>query len=83
MIGILFGVLFRHINANEEFKGFFPSVKAALREKEFSLSVLVSPVVFCGIYQVTAENTLASSSLIIAFQNGFFWHSVIESMKKS
>lgn len=83
LIGVLFGVTFRLIKASRQFTGLFPAIKRAVSSREFALSLLVSPIVFWGIYEATKGNPLLGSSLILSFQNGFFCYSIFERAGKN
>jgi hypothetical protein len=44
---------------------------------QFIKPFLVSPMIFGAVYAMIPETTSALLLLIFAYQNGFFWHTVL------
>ena len=51
----------------------------AVRSKSFVRAMLVSPIVFLGIYGLVKDQPDLLLSHLIAFENGFFWQAVLGS----
>jgi hypothetical protein len=51
--------------------------KIKFNKWQFIKPFLVSPMIFVAVYSMTPETTSAFLLLIFAYQNGFFWHTVL------
>lgn len=54
-----------------------------LLEKEVIIPVLVSPIIFGGIYGIMRETPRNIGTFIFAFQNGFFWKAIFSQTTQS
>jgi hypothetical protein len=54
------------------------AIRRAAQSRRFWQSILVSPIVFAAVYSLTKSEPDAVVGLLLAFQNGFFWNSVLE-----
>ncbi len=58
---------------------FDPDKAGSFNVRKFMRPLLVSPMVFGVIYTATAEQVVGSMLLwVFAFQNGFFWQTVLD-----
>lgn len=80
--GIFFGTLYRRLSAfdpNMEMRIHVGAeIKAVFQTVAFWRAVCVAPLVFMAIY--TAANGIPGDlpSLLLAFQNGFFWENILK-----
>jgi hypothetical protein len=44
---------------------------------EFVAALFVSPLIFNSIYALTKQNPESVADYLLAYQNGFFWHTVL------
>ena len=51
--------------------------KIKFNKWQFTKPFLVSPMIFGAVYAMIPETTSAFLLLIFAYQNGFFWHTVL------
>ncbi|UCH94863.1 MAG: hypothetical protein JSV88_32040 [Candidatus Aminicenantes bacterium] len=51
--------------------------KIKFNKWQFIKPFLVSPMIFAAVYAMIPETTSALLLLIFAYQNGFFWHTVL------
>ncbi|MGB3515818.1 MAG: hypothetical protein WBA43_05135 [Elainellaceae cyanobacterium] len=70
IVGILFKALWESPSINALFK--FRNIKP----------ILIAPIIFYGVY--TTINTISDDllAILIAFQNGFFWQSILKSEER-
>jgi hypothetical protein len=54
-----------------------------LRSTGLIQAVIVSPIVFFGVYKAADEQPDHVVAAILAFQNGFFWKTIFEKQKKA
>ena len=60
---------------------FSAAIKKVVRSTAFVTAVLVSPIVFFTLYNITRSVPDDIIAALLAFQNGFFWQTVLESAK--
>ena len=48
------------------------------RSREFRKAMLVSPLVYFGVYKIAQHQSDTLVAILLAFQNGFFWQSVMQ-----
>jgi hypothetical protein len=46
-------------------------------------ALIVSPIIYVAIYSKLNQNQLSLLGLAVAFQNGFFWQAVFQTIQKS
>jgi len=83
LFGIISRILYNEIEIqNDEYINIFELLHNAFKSKEFWKALLVSPIILIGFYKTI--DSINSNSLIslMAFENGFFFNSVIETRKK-
>jgi hypothetical protein len=56
-----------------------PNQAPAFDKWEFVKPGLVAPIVFIAVYQTISEPAFKVVTLLFAFQNGFFWQTVLKS----
>lgn len=81
-MGIVFGVTYAHLRGRkaDEKIGLLDLARNVLQSVEFYRACLVSPLVFLGIYNNILKETSILNSLLVAFQDGFFWQSILKSV---
>jgi hypothetical protein len=47
-------------------------------EPNLWIAVLVSPIIFVATYKAAAQNPDTVLALVLAFQNGFFWQTILK-----
>jgi hypothetical protein len=52
-------------------------LKAVLTDYRLVAAIFVSPLIFNSVYSLVHQNPQGLSDYLLAFQNGFFWQSVI------
>ena len=50
----------------------------SLTDRTFFMAALVSPIIFGAAYSVTKDAPDTVMALVVAFQNGFFWRTVLQ-----
>ena len=50
----------------------------SFQSASFATALVVSPIVFYAVYNATKEQPDNVVSLLLAFQNGFFWQVILE-----
>ena len=80
IIGISFGYLFTRFSElkakNIQKVNILTEIKRMFSATNFYLGLCASPIVFAVIITVSKETPILAS-LLLAFQNGFFWQSVM------
>ncbi len=76
-IEILFSAAFRLIKAGpEQIESPIASIAVSARSQSFVLGLLVSPIVFAAIASQFETQTNILPSILLSFQNGFFWENI-------
>lgn len=84
LLGIVFGCLFRQIRENEKEKVLILSeINDMWHSTSFWSAILISPLVFGGVFFVGEESPSGNAALFLAFQNGFFCESIFNTIFKS
>ena len=60
---------------------FIVAIRSVIRSSAFVTAILVSPIVFFVLYNATKSVPDDIVSFLLAFQNGFFWQTVLEKRK--
>ena len=79
-IVMILGMLARslHESIQAGLKGWFQLFKQSLSSTSFATAIVVSPIVFFSIYNATKEQPDNIVSVLLSFQNGFFWKAILE-----
>lgn len=84
LVGIVFGCLFRQVRSNSQQRLSISSeLDVMWHSVSFWSAILVSPLVFGGVFFVGQENPSGNAALFLAFQNGFFCESIFNTMFKN
>ena len=84
LVGIIFGCLFRQIRSNSQQSiSIQTEVRVMWHSVSFWSAILLSPLVFSGVFFVGQENPSGHAALFLAFQNGFFCESIFNTMFKN
>lgn len=84
LVGIIFGCLFRQIRSNSQQSiSIQTEIRVMWRSVSFWSAILVSPLVFGGVFFVGQENPGGNAALFLAFQNNFFCESIFNTMFKN
>ncbi len=75
-IGLFFGVMVGGMAARELYNALVHNQK--FNWMSFAIAAIVSPLCFGAIYDRLVGMDIGLPSLLLAFQNGFFWNSVFE-----
>ena len=81
LVGIFARGLHDHIQKRVRNVKLAKSLSAVSKSNTFLMAVLVSPIVFFGVYNATKDLPDTVVAILLAFQNGFFWHVVFEKSK--
>ena len=78
-VAVFYGLMLLGMLAREAYN-------ALLNDKPFNkigfgIAALVSPIVFGGIYGSLGNLEINVPSVVLAFQNGFFWNSIFEKIQ--
>ena len=84
LVGIVFGCLFRQIRSSRQQSiSIQTEIRIMWSSVSFWSAILVSPLVFGGVFFVGQENPSGNAALFLAFQNGFFCESIFNTMFKN
>lgn len=76
IIGIIFGAIHRSWSTRKS-PVTWPAVRVVLRSPELWRAMLLSPIVFSGVYVAAQEQPDYILAFVVAFQSGFFCESVL------
>ena len=87
VIGVVFGALFRALQEKEklgerEIANVKEFLKKVARSTDLWAGLAASPIV-CGLIFKVTNGIALSGMVVIALQNGFFCHAIIERIKKN
>lgn len=80
LFGIAFGSLFRQIQGRTEAISIAVELRRMWSSSSFWAAILVSPLVFGGVFVGVGEAPIGPTAYLLAFQNGFFCESVFKRM---
>jgi hypothetical protein len=78
LLGIYFAGLYRNLAGRRGQISILKEAALVLSAVTFWRAVCVSPLVFAGIYTAAGGLPGDLPSLLLAFQNGFFWENVLK-----
>jgi hypothetical protein len=85
LLGVFMGAGYRHLGGSEQPSGRLTSVRRTfmniLRSRDLWAGIFASPLVF-GVIFKTVDGIGLSGLVVIAVQNGFFCHFVIQQLSK-
>lgn len=82
LFGIAFGGMHKRLRGRpDDVVNVWAEFRALLRSGEFACSVLVAPIVFCGVYIAIKQQPDQVIAFLFAFQNGFFWDQIFARAK--
>jgi uncharacterized membrane protein YeaQ/YmgE (transglycosylase-associated protein family) len=58
-------------------------LKGVLKSGQFLMAVVVAPIVFNAFYASISEAPRGLPDFMLAYQNGFFWQSVLERVRQA
>jgi len=78
ILGIICGHLYEQARSSKRKKiNLLNELKKMLSAKNFFMSMIIAPLIFNSIYILISDNPQGIRDYLLAFQNGFFWESVI------
>jgi hypothetical protein len=78
VIGIYFASLYRNLAGRDGQVSIVQESLLALTAVTFWRAICVSPLVFMALYKTSGDVPGDLPSLLLAFQNGFFWENVLK-----
>jgi hypothetical protein len=78
VIGIYFASLYRNLAGRDGQVNILQESLLALTAATFWRAICVSPLVFMALYKASGDVPGDLPSLLLAFQNGFFWENVLK-----
>jgi hypothetical protein len=77
-LGIFFGTLYRRLSIAAPTISIIEEVRSVFDTAAFWKAVCVAPLVFLALYAVAKGTPGDLPSLLLAFQNGFFWENILK-----
>jgi hypothetical protein len=78
VVGIYFASLYRNLTARDGQISIVKELSLAFTAANFWRAICVSPLVFLALYKAAGDVPGDLPSLLLAFQNGFFWENVLK-----
>lgn len=78
LLGIFFGSLYRNLSTLEGSINIISEVVKVFKSPGFWRAICVAPLVFMALYATTTGIPGDLPSVLLAFQNGFFWENVLK-----
>lgn len=78
VVGIYFASLYRNLAGREGQVSIVRESLLAFTAVTFWRAICVSPLVFMALYKTSGDVPGDLPSLLLAFQNGFFWENVLK-----
>lgn len=78
-VAVFYGVMLLGMLAREIYNALLNN--KPFNKISFGIAALVSPIVFGGVYGSLGKLELNVPSVVLAFQNGFFWNSIFEKIQ--
>ncbi len=75
ILGIIFGGLYNQLEGRKKVS-IIRELKRLFDSASFIRALLVSPIVFCGVYLAASKQPDKVVALFFAFENGFFCHQI-------
>jgi hypothetical protein len=76
--GIYFSSLYRSLEDQRDHIDIVRELHLALSSANFWRAMCVSPLVFMAVYTAVGDVPGTLPSILLAFQNGFFWENVLK-----
>jgi membrane protease YdiL (CAAX protease family) len=77
-LGILSSFIFeRAKQRSSDQESVWTNFSMVLTDFQFIAAVFVSPIIFNSIYSLVHQNPEGVSDFLLAYQNGFFWQSIL------
>jgi hypothetical protein len=78
LLGIFFGSLYRNLASRDGQISILSEFRIVLTTTTFWRAICVAPLVFLALYLSAKDIPGDFPSLLLAFQNGFFWENVLK-----
>lgn len=82
-LGIFFGSLYRSLSLVNGEMSIVTEASRVLKTAAFWRAICVAPLVFMGLYATTSGVPGDLPSILLAFQNGFFWENILKRTEAS
>jgi len=79
--GIVSSLLAERVTSGKE-TNIWRELKGVFKSTQFILAVVVAPIVFNAFYVSVSEIPRGLPDFMLAYQNGFFWQSVLERVRQ-
>lgn len=80
--GVVLGILFSKLEATADKKLKLTHLRSIFQSAEMIRGLIASVLVFGGAYAVVGSGEISIEKIMLAFQNGFFWRSVMQGLAK-
>lgn len=75
--GIFSSFVFEKAKQGRGITDAWPAVRSIFNDFQFIAALFVSPLIFNSIYALTNQNPETIGDFLLAYQNGFFWQTVL------
>lgn len=82
VVGIFLGQFYLTLSPDRPALPVLQELRSMLSSREFARSVVASPIVFGVVYGMALRNPDPVMTIILALQNGFFCHSVVNHRRR-
>lgn len=82
VVGIFLGQFYLALAPDRPALPVLHEVRAMLASREFARSIVASPIVFGVVYAMALRNPDPVTTIVLALQNGFFCHSVVNQRRR-
>jgi hypothetical protein len=83
VVGIICNYIFERTKLMEDEIHIFKELRRMFIDPKFVMALVIAPFVFNTIYAATGDNPQTLGDYMLAFQNGFFWQSIITATIKA
>ena len=77
VVGIVANEILKHLRENNQSKTEAVNLTDVFQSVSFLRAILISPIVFYSVYGITSNQPDNIVSILLAFQNGYFWQSIV------
>ncbi|MBR1231635.1 hypothetical protein [Bradyrhizobium sp. AUGA SZCCT0182] len=75
--GIFSSFVFEKAKQGEGMVAVGPALRSIFNDFQFIAALFVSPLIFNSVYALTNQNPESMGDFLLAYQNGFFWQTVL------
>lgn len=80
--GIVASYIFEITKKSKSTINIFRELAKMLTSSRFIMAIVVSPLIFNSIYLIVGDNPQSIGDYLLAFQNGFFWETVMVGLSR-